>query len=83
MISYRNMIITEISESGHINDLIIYAQNGIEWRWKAELPKRNLKINVDMTKIMIMDKNEGMIILKIDNRQIEQIESEVIEERMH
>lgn len=80
MVGYRKMLPTKISESAYADNIVIDANNERELQynievWKNAPKKRNLKINIDKIKIMIIDKDDENTTIKIDARKKEQVES--------
>lgn len=79
-VGYRNMQIVEIAESAFADDLVIYAKNEEDLQtnldiWDAALSKRNMKINADKTKVMIIGRNDRKIEIKLRGKLIEQVET--------
>lgn len=79
-VGHRNLQIVEISECAFADDLIVYAKNERDLQlnlnvWKTALEKRNMKINVDKTKVMVIGKNASQIKIQIEEKELEQVEA--------
>lgn len=77
-VGYRNMEIMTISDCAFADDIVIFAKNEIDLQqnleiWNKSLRKRNLKINSEKTKIMIIGKDDKQASVTLDGRKIEQV----------
>lgn len=79
-VGYRNMEAIGISECAFADDLVLFARSETELKhnlvvWKEALEKRNMRINMEKTKIMAVGSVEETIHIEIDKVQLEQVKS--------
>lgn len=79
-IGYNNLKAVNLSECAFADDLLICANRESDLQhnlnvWNSELCKRNLKINVNKTKVMVIGKDTRKINIKINQQQLEQVET--------
>lgn len=80
LVGYRNMERVTISECAFADDLVIFAKSEQDLQhsldvWKKALQDRNLKINTDKTKVMVVGKGDEKISITLDGRKIDQSET--------
>lgn len=78
-VGYRNMERVLISECVFADDLVIFAKSEryLQYNlniWNKALQDRNLRINVDKTKVMVIGKEDLKISITLDEKTIEQTE---------
>lgn len=79
-VGYRNLVAVWISECAFADDVGIFARNKEQLQqnlivWNEALKARNLKINENKTKIMKIGKTQENISIKLNNKEIEQVDS--------
>lgn len=75
---YWNMEPVEIAKSAFADDLVVYAKNKdvLQYNlniWAKALETKNLKINIEKTKVMLLGKGEEEISVKLDDVEIEKV----------
>lgn len=68
----------QIAECIYADDLAIFARNERDLQhnldiWKKILERKNLNINVDKTKVMVISKENASVSVHIDNKKVEQV----------
>lgn len=79
-VGYRNMEHIQISECAFADDLVVYAKNEKDLQtnldiWKTALQKRNLKINAEKTKVMLIGKENKELEIQLNGNRMEQVET--------
>lgn len=79
-VGYRNMQVVEIAECAFADDLIVFAKNEQDLQtnlnlWKTALQQRNMKININKTKVMVIGKNNIKVEISLDGRKLEQVDT--------
>lgn len=76
-VGYKNMEVVTIGECAFADDLAIFAKNEKDMQfnleiWEEALRKRNLKMNLDKTRVMKIGKNTTKMTIELNGRVIEQ-----------
>lgn len=79
-IGYRYMEPIYLTECAFADDLAIWAKNEKELQenleiWNRSLQTRNLKINTEKTKVMVIGKNNIQTKIQLNDKEIEQVDS--------
>ena len=77
-VGYRNMKPIGISECLFADDLVILARSEVELQsnietWRVALSKRNMKINMEKTRVMVVGKERKNVKIEVDGRKLQQV----------
>ena len=77
-VGYRNMKAVSISECLFADDLVILAGSEIELQknmetWRESLAERNMKINIEKTKVMVVGKENKDVKVEMDGMTLQQV----------
>ena len=79
-VGYRKMTVVTVGECAFADDLAVFAKNEVDLQynlemWKGALEEKNLKLNVDKTKVMSIGKNNTAVTIRLNGMTMEQTDS--------
>src|SRR3978361_1866842 len=79
-VGYRKMTVVTVGECAFADDLAVFAKNEVDLQynlemWKGAIEEKNLKLNVDKTKVMSIGKNNTAVTIRLNGMTMEQTDS--------
>lgn len=77
-VGYRNMEQIQIAECAFADDLVVFAKNEKDLQnnldiWEKALEVRNLKINVEKTKVMVIGPDSSKLNIQLNKKSVQQV----------